>query len=170
MLFFVFISNGTNHLKKEIVSEIVSKLKNSESVIIFQYQGLTVDDLSTLRKELKTVNADVKIYKNTLLKRAADELNINLDEFLAGPNAVCFGESLLEPIKIVSEFAKKNNKLDIRVGVISGSVADVNVIKEYAAIPSREGLLTMLAGGMIQYVRDLAIGLNLYAETKEGKE
>ena len=131
---------------------------------------MTVDDLSTLRKELKTVNADVKIYKNTLLKRAADELNINLDEFLAGPNAVCFGESLLEPIKIVSEFAKKNNKLDIRVGVISGSVADVNVIKEYAAIPSREGLLTMLAGGMIQYVRDLAIGLNLYAETKEGKE
>ena len=156
--------------KKAIVEEIVAKLKDSESVMIFQYQGLTVEDLSNLRKELKTVDSDVKVYKNTLLKRAADELNINLDDFLEGPNAICFGKTLLEPIKIVSEFAKKHDKLDIRVGIISGNVADVSVIKEYAEIPSREGLLTMLAGGMIQYVRDLAIGLNLYADKLEGKE
>lgn len=156
--------------KKKVVEEIVGKLKNSESVIIFQYQGMTVDEISALRKELKPVNAEVKVYKNTLLKRAADEQKINLDEFLEGPNAILFGESLLEPIKIVSEFAKKHDKLDIRVGVISGNVADLSVIKEYASIPSREGLLTMLAGGMMQYVRDLAIGLNLYAEQKEGNE
>ena len=156
--------------KKNIVKEIVDKLKKSESVIIFQYQGMTVEELSSLRRELREVNADVKVYKNTLLKRAADELKLNLDDFLEGPNAILFGETLLEPIKIVSDFAKKHEKLDIRVGVISGSVADLNAIKEYASIPSREGLLTMLAGGMMQYVRDLAIGLNLYAEQKEGKE
>ena len=156
--------------KKNVVKEIVDKLKKSESVIIFQYQGMTVEELSTLRRELREVNADVKVYKNTLLKRAADELKLNLDDFLEGPNAILFGETLLEPIKIVSEFAKSHDKLDIRVGVISGSVADLNAIKEYASIPSREGLLTMLAGGMMQYVRDLAIGLNLYAEQKEGKE
>lgn len=156
--------------KKQVVSEIVDKLKSSESVIIFQYQGLTVEELSSLRRELKEVNSDVKVYKNTLLKRAADELNINLDDFLEGPNAILFGKSLLEPIKVISEFAKKHDKLDIRVGVISGDVADVSVIKEYANIPSREGLLTMLAGGMMQYVKDLAIGLNLYAEQLEGKE
>ena len=156
--------------KKKVVEEIVDKLKKSESVIIFQYQGMTVEEISSLRKELKTVNAEVKVYKNTLLKRAAGELNINLDAFLEGPNAILFGESLLEPIKIVSEFAKKNDKMDIRVGVISGNVADVSVINEYASIPSREGLLTMLAGGMMQYVKDLAIGLNLYAEQKEGNE
>ncbi len=156
--------------KKNVVKEIVDKLKKSESVIIFQYQGMTVEELSSLRRELREVNADVKVYKNTLLKRAADELKLNLDDFLEGPNAILFGETLLEPIKIVSDFAKKHEKLDIRVGVISGSVADLNAIKEYASIPSREGLLTMLAGGMMQYVRDLAIGLNLYAEQKEGKE
>lgn len=156
--------------KKAIVSEIIDKINNSESVIIFQYQGLTVEELSELRKKLHEVDSDIKIYKNTLLKRAADELKINLDDFMAGPNAICFGASLLEPIKIVSEFAKSHDKLDIRVGIISGSVADVSVIKEYAEIPSREGLLTMLASGMIQYVRDLAIGLNLYAEQLEGKE
>ena len=156
--------------KKKTVDEIVDKLKTSESVIIFQYQGMSVADLSNLRRKLKEAQAEVKVYKNTLLKRAADELNINLDDFLAGPNAILFGKTLLEPIKIISEFAKSNDKLDIRVGVISGDVADISVIKEYASIPSREGLLTMLAGGMMQYVKDLAISLNLYAEKMEGKE
>lgn len=156
--------------KKLVVSEIVDNIKNSESVILFQYQGLTVAEMSELRNQLKEVNSTVKIYKNTLLKRALDEINVDMNEFLEGPNAILFGSSLLEPIKIISEYAKKHDKLDIRVGIISGDVASLDVIKDYASIPSREGLLTMLAGGMIQYVRDLAIGLNLYAEKLEGKE
>jgi len=153
--------------KKQIVSEITDKIKNSESVIVFQYQGLTVDELSELRKSLREVNSEVKVYKNTLLKRALDDLNISLDGFLEGPNAILFGENLLEPIKVISEFAKTHEKLSIRVGIISGDVADLATINEYANIPSFEGLLTMLAGGMIQYVRDLSIGLNLYAESLE---
>jgi len=153
--------------KKEIVAEISEKIKNSESVILFQYQGLTVADLSALRNKLREANAEVKVYKNTLLKRSLDDLNLSLDGFLEGPNAILFGKDLLEPIKVIADFAKEHDKLDIRVGIISGDVADINTIREYASIPSREGLLTMLAGGMIQYVRDLAIGLNLYAEQLE---
>ena len=153
--------------KKEIVAEITEKIKNSESVILFQYQGLTVSDLSTLRNKLRDANAEVKVYKNTLLKRALDDLKLNLEGFLEGPNAILFGKDLLEPIKVIADFAKENDKLEIRVGIISGDVADINTIREYANIPSRDGLLTMLAGGMMQYVRDLAIGLNLYAEQLE---
>ena len=156
--------------KKQIVSEIVDKIKNSESVIIFQYQGLTVSELTELRNKLKEVNSEVKIYKNTMLKLACDELNINIDNFLEGPNAILFGTDLLEPVKIISNYAKDHNKLDIRVGILSGNVAEKDVIKEYASIPSREGLLTMLASGMIAYVRDLSIALNLYAEKMEGEE
>jgi len=156
--------------KKIIVSEIVDNIKNSESVILFQYQGLTVAEMSELRNKLNEINSNVKIYKNTLLKRALSELSIDMDEFLEGPNAVLFGETLLEPIKIIAEFAKEHEKLNIRVGIISGDVASLETIKEYASIPSREGLLTMLAGGMIQYVKDLSISLNLYAEQLEGKE
>lgn len=156
--------------KKLVVSEIIDNIKNSESVILFQYQGLSVAEMSELRNKLKEVNSTIKIYKNTLLKRALDEINIDMNEFLEGPNAILFGSSLLEPIKIISEYAKDHDKLDIRVGIISGDIASLDVIKDYASIPSREGLLTMLAGGMIQYVRDLAIGLNLYAEKLEGKE
>lgn len=156
--------------KKVIVSEIIDNIKNSESVILFQYQGLTVAEMSELRNKLNEVNASVRIYKNTLLKRALDELKINMDDFLSGPNAILFGKNLLEPIKIISEYAKEHEKLNIRVGIISGDVASLETIKEYASIPSREGLLTMLAGGMIQYVKDLSISLNLYAEKLEGKE
>ncbi len=153
--------------KKAVVEEITNKIKDSESVILFTYQGLTVSELSALRRELKKADAEVCVYKNTLVKRALDDLKIDLDGFLEGPNAILFGKELLEPIKIISNFAKDHDKLNIRVGIISGDVASLDEIKKYANIPSREGLLTMLAGGMIQYVKDLAIGLNLYAEKLE---
>ena len=153
--------------KKEIVNEIEENIKNSESVILFQYQGLTVADLSDLRTKLRETDATVKVYKNTLLKRALDDLNVNFEGFLEGPNAILFGKNLLEPIKVLADFAKSHDKLDIRVGIISGSVADLATIKEYASIPSREGLLTMLAAGMMEHVRNLSIALNLYAEGKE---
>ena len=153
--------------KKAIVNEIKENIQNSESVVVFSYQGLTVAELSELRKELKKTDSEVKIYKNTLFKRAVEDLDINLDGFYEGPNAILFGKDLLEPIKIISNFVKDHEKANITVGIINGTKADLEVIKEYASIPSREGLLTMLAGGMIQYVRDLAIGLNLYAEQLE---
>lgn len=153
--------------KKAIVSEITDNLKNSESVILFEYQGLTVSEVSELRKKLREVEGEVKVYKNTLLKRALDDLNISLDGFLEGPNAIMFGRNLLEPIKVISEFAKSHDKMNIRVGIINGEKAELSVIKEYAAIPSYEGLLTMLAAGMMEHVRNLSIGLNLYAEKLE---
>ena len=96
-------------------------------------------------------------------------MKIDLDDFLEGPNAIVFGKDLLEPIKAISNFAKDHENLEIRVGIISGEVADINVINEYASIPSMEGLLTMLARGMMEHVSNLAIGLNLYAEKLEEK-
>lgn len=153
--------------KKLIVSEITDKIKASESVVLFEYQGLTVSEVSELRKKLRESQGEVRVYKNTLLKRALDDLNINLDGFLEGPNAIMFGKNLLEPIKVISEFQKSHDKMNIRVGIINGEKAELSVIKEYAAIPSYEGLLTMLAAGMMEHVRNLSIGLNLYAEKLE---
>ena len=154
--------------KEAVVNEIADKVKNSESVILFSYQGLTVADMDELRKGLRGQNGEVKIYKNTLVKRALDSLNIKMESsFLEGPNAIVFGSSLLEPIKEISKFAKDHEQAQVRIGIISGEIADLEEIKKYATIPSRETLLTQLAGGMISYVRDLSIALNLYAEKKE---
>ena len=154
--------------KSAVVSEISDKVKASESVIVFSYQGLTVAEFTELRRNLKDANGEVKIYKNTLVRRALNDLSIGMDDaFLEGPNAIVFGKTLLEPIKVLSKFAKEHEKATIRVGIISGNVASLETINEYASIPSREGLLTQLAGGMIQYVRDLSIALNLYSEKLE---
>ena len=154
--------------KENVVNEIKESVKSSESVILFSYQGLTVSDISELRRKLRDANGEIKIYKNTLVKRALDELNIKMDPaFLEGPNAIVFGKELLEPIKIISKFSKDHELAVVRIGIISGEVADLEVINKYASIPSRETLLTQLAGGMIQYVRDLSIALNLYAEELE---
>ncbi len=153
--------------KRAIVSEITDKIKTSESVILFEYQGLTVSEISDLRRKLREAKGEVKIYKNTLLKRALDDLKIDLNGFLEGPNAVMFGSQLLEPIKVIADFAKDHDKMQVRVGIINGDVAELSVINEYASIPSYEGLLTQLAAGMMEHVRNLAIGLNMYAEKLE---
>ena len=93
-----------------------------------------------------------------------------MDEFLAGPNAILFSKKLLEGIKILAEFAKDNKNLDIRAGIIKGDVVNVDTIKEYANIPSMEGLLTMLAGGMMDHVKNLSISLKMLAENlNDGK-
>lgn len=155
--------------KRETVAEITDKLKNSESVVLFRYAESTVADMQELRRELKKLDSEVKIYKNTLVKRALDDMNIDLSSFLEGPNAIVFGKNLLEPIKAISEFAKKHENVEIVTGIIKGEVVNLDTIKEYASIPSMEGLLTMFAGGLIEHVKNLSVALNLYAE-KLGEE
>ena len=150
--------------KQATIDEIAGKVKDSESVILFRYAQSTVADMQSLRKELKNVDSEVKVYKNTLVKRALDDMNINLDEYLEGPNAIVFGKEMLEPIKIISKFAKDHDNIEIVSGIVNGEAVDLDTIKGYASIPSREGLLTMLAGGLIEHVRNLSIALNLYAE------
>ncbi len=154
--------------KENIVKEITDKVKSSESVILFAYQGLTVSEMEELRNVLRENEAEVKIYKNTLVKRALDSLNINMEtSYLEGPNAIVFGKNLLEPIKVISKFAKEHEAANVRIGILSGEVADLDVINKYATIPSRDTLLTQLASGMMAYVKDLSIALNLYSESKE---
>lgn len=150
--------------KKNVVSEISDKLKNSESVILFKYAQSTVSDMEELRKELKKIDSEVKVYKNTLVKRALDDMNIDLSSYLEGPNAIVFGKDLLEPIKAISEFAKNHNNIELVTGIINGEVVSLDTIKDYASIPSMDGLLTMFAGGLIEHVKNLSIALNLYAE------
>ncbi|MCX4365672.1 MAG: 50S ribosomal protein L10 [Bacilli bacterium] len=155
--------------KRETVAEITDKLKNSESIILFRYAESTVADMQELRRELKKLDSEVKIYKNTLVKRALDDMNIDLSSFLEGPNAIVFGKNLLEPIKAISEFASKHGNVEIITGIVKGEVVSLDTIKDYASIPSMEGLLTMFAGGLIEHVKNLSVALNLYAE-KLGEE
>lgn len=160
-------SEKSLNLKKETVSEIADKIKNSASVIVFTYQGLTVSEMAELRKELKNSNSEVKVYKNTLAKRAFLDSGINNEEFWEGPNAILFGGDLLEPIKTISKFSKGRDNVKIRTGYADGKILSIDEINAYASIPSREGLLTMFAGGLMQYAKYFAIGVDLYAKKIE---
>lgn len=153
--------------KGQIVEEIVSKVKESACVVLFENQGLTVSETNELRRALRENGSSFKIYKNTLTKRALDSLKIDFDSELDGPKAIAFGNDAIAPIKILSEFAKKTNKLELKIGYVDGNVADANMLNTLASIPSREQLLTMFAGGLMQTVRDFAICLDLHSQNLE---
>jgi len=152
--------------KKEVVNEIKSKIKASQAVIFFDYRGLTDTELKELRIKLKDSGSELKVYKNTLTSLALKDLDYEMDE-LTGPKAMAYSEDLLSPIKVLAEYAKAHKALEIKVGILDSKVADIETINKFATIPNREGLLTMLAGGLIGIPRDLAIALNMVAEQKE---
>ena len=153
--------------KQVVIDEIKEKFTNAKSVVLFDPRGLKVSEVTELRRNLRESSSDYKVYKNTLVKRALMESGLELDSYLEGPTAISFSSDELAPVKIVSEFAKNHEALELKAGVVEGKVATLEDLKSYAAIPSREGLLTMLAGGMIQTVKDLSICLDLYTKQSE---
>ena len=156
--------------KQAVIDEIKERTENSNSVVLFDYRGITDSEAKELRVRLREVNADYKVYKNTLMARAFHDLDIDLDEALSGPSAFAFSEDQIAPIKVLSDFAKEHPALVLKVGIVDGEKADQAKLSEYATIPSRDGLLTMLAGGMIGLVKDLSICLDLYSQQKEESE
>ena len=153
--------------KQETVNEITNKVKESSSTVLFEYHGLTVNETMELRRKLKESGSEYKVYKNTLVKRALDSLNIDLDSELNGPKAIAFGTDAVAPIKVLSDFAKDHPALVMKIGYVDGQIADTNMLKQLASIPSREGLLTMLASGLMGVVKDLSICLDLYSKDLE---
>lgn len=150
-----------------VVEEIKSTVENSATTVWFDNNGLSVAEQTELRRLLRENDCELKVYKNTLTKRAVDSLNITLTEELEGPKVLAFGKDAIAPIKIISEFAKKHPALELKMGIVDGEVADTNMLSQLASIPSRDGLLTMLAGGLMGTVRDLSIALDLYSEQLE---
>ena len=153
--------------KQEVIEEIKERTEKSNSIVLFDYRGITDSEAKQLRIKLREAGADYKVYKNTLMSRAFSDLGIDLSASLTGPSAFAFSEDQIAPIKVLSEFAKEHPELVLKVGLVDGEIADQAKLAEYATLPSRDGLLTMLAGGMIGLVKDLSICLDLYSQQKE---
>ena len=153
--------------KQEVIDEIKSKITESKGIVLFDYRGITDAEAKELRRSLRETGADYKVYKNTLMARALNDLNIDLSDNLTGPSALAYSEDQVAPIKVLTDFAKTHPAVILKVGIVNNEVTDKNKLASLATIPSREGLLTMLAGGMIGIARDLSICLDLYAKQKE---
>ena len=153
--------------KQTVIDEIKERVQGATTIVLFDYRGITDSEAKELRVKLRESNSDYKVYKNTLMTRAFNDLGIDLTEGLSGPSAFAYGTDQIAPVKILSDFAKDHPALVLKVGIVDGEKADQAKLSEYAALPSRDQLLTMLAGGMIGLVKDLSICLDLYSKQKE---
>lgn len=154
--------------KQQLVSEVTAKLQESSCTVVADYRGLTVAQVTQLRKNLREAGVEFQVLKNTLVRRATAEANLSeLDSVLTGPTAIAFGKDVVAPAKVLSDFAKKNDKLQIKGGVVEGRVVDQAQIKALADMPSREGLLSMLLSVLQAPIRNFALAVKAVSEKQE---
>lgn len=142
---------GANRAIKEAkVQEIKEKLEKAEAIILANYQGLTVEEDTELRKKFRESGVDYKIYKNTLVKLALKELGVEgLDESLKGPVSMAIGyEDPTAPARILNDFAKEHKALELKAGYVQKQIYDIDKVKELAAIPPKEVLVAKLLGSL----------------------
>ena len=156
-------------LKQPIVEEISAKIKDAQSVVLVDYRGLTVEQDTQLRKKLREAGVTYKVYKNTFMNFAFKGTEFEgLAPYLEGPSAMAYSNTdATAPARVLAEFAKKADKLQIKAGVVEGTVYDAAGMAKIADIPSREVLLGRLLGSMQSPIANLARVLNQIAE-KDG--
>lgn len=155
--------------KKAVVEEITGKLQNSASTVVVEYRGLTVAEVTELRRQLRAESIEFKVYKNSMVSRAAEAANLEgLNETLVGPNALAFGTDAVAPARILAKFAKTHNALVIKSGVIEGKVFDAEAVNKFATLPNKEGLISMFLGCLQSPVIKFACAVKAVAEAKEG--
>jgi large subunit ribosomal protein L10 len=154
--------------KQQLVAEVTDKLRQSACTIVTDYRGLTVAQITELRKQLREAGVEFQVIKNSLTRRATANANLTqLDEHLTGPSAIAFSADPVAPAKIISGFAKKNDNLKVKAGVVEGRVVDATQIKALADLPSREGLLSMLLSVLQAPMRNFALAVKAVGEQKE---
>ncbi|MCE5525851.1 50S ribosomal protein L10 [Staphylococcus pseudintermedius] len=161
--------SGIIEAKKQQVDVIADQLKGSVSTVVVDYRGLTVAEVTELRKQLREANVQYKVYKNTMLRRAAEKAGIEgLDKFLTGPTAVAFTtEDVVAPAKVIAGFAKEHEALEIKSGIMEGSVITADEVKTVGSLPSHEGLVSMLLSVLQAPMRNFAYAVKAVGESKE---
>ncbi|WP_433944248.1 50S ribosomal protein L10 [Paenibacillus sp. SN-8-1] len=155
--------------KQDAVDVVTSKLRESVTTVVADYRGLNVSQVTELRKQLREAGIEFQVLKNSLVRRATAAADLSeLDQVLTGPTAIAFSTNdAVAPAKILSDFAKKNDALEIKGGVVEGRVVGVDQIKALADLPSREGLLSMLLSVLQAPVRNFALAVKAVADKEE---
>ena len=154
--------------KVTVVNEVKEKLESSSSAVVVEYRGLSVKEVTELRRLLMKEGIDFKVYKNSMVERAANELGYSdLAESLKGPNAFAFSKDAVAPARVLAKFAKKNELLVLKGGVVEGKVVDVATIKTLASLPGREAMISMILGMLQSPVRKFAYAISQVAEQKQ---
>jgi len=155
--------------KEELVKALAERMKSAKVIILTDYRGINVEDVTKLRADLRNVNAEYKVIKNNIIKRALDmNGESGLDDLLVGPTAILMGdEDYLEPSKVIYNFTKNNDFYKIKGGIIDGKVMTAEEIIALAKLPSRQELLAKLAGCLLANISKLAVALDQVKAQKE---
>lgn len=148
--------------KEAAVAELQEKFASAKSVVVVDYRGLTVAQATKLRKQLREQGVELKVVKNTLARIATNNLGFGaINDYLVGTTALAFGlQDAVAPAKVLTDFSKENEKLQIKAGLLEGKVIDDKGVKALAALPSREVLLAQVAGALKSPLQGLAMVLN----------
>ena len=153
--------------KQEEVKVVTDKMKNSAAIVVFKYQGLTVEAFQNLRREMRQNGCEVSVIKNNISSRAAKECGYDdFTDAFVGPVAIAFAkDDVVAPAKVLfKQLSQENNKIEVVKGVVDGDVYSFDQLKELSVLPSYETLLTQLAAGMLGTLSQLSIGLNMLVE------
>lgn len=164
--------NKNRQLKEAKVAEIKGKLEKAQAVVLSDYQGLSVEQDTELRKALREAGVEYKVYKNSLVTLAAKELGLDgIAEYLEGPVSIAFGyEDATAPARVLNNFAKANKKLELKAGIVDGTIYNGENIKMLAEIPSKEVLIAKLLGSIKSPVSKFARLLGAIKDQKETTE
>jgi len=157
--------------KQEAVAAVAAKISESSSTIIADYRGLNVSQVTELRKQLREAGVEFQVLKNSIVRRATEGTDLEgLNSILTGPTAVAFSkEDAVVPAKILNNFAKANDALKLKGGVVEGRVVSMEEVKALAELPSREGLLSMLLSVLQAPVRNFALAVKAVGEKQEAQ-
>ena len=155
--------------KIELVNEVAQKLSDSASSVVVEYRGLSVAEVTELRRTLRGEDIEFKVYKNSIVRRAAEQAGFeSLNDVLVGPNAIAFSSDSVAPSRILVKFAKKHPKLVLKGGLVEKGVVDATTLTTLSALPNKEGMISMFLGCLQSPIRSFACAVKAVAEARDG--
>lgn len=166
------MSEATIAVKAQQVAEVADKFKNATSAVVADVRGLTVDESTKLRAELRGEGVELRVIKNKVLVRAAEAADwSDMNDLFAGPSAVAFSnDDAIAPARVLKKYTDDIDALEIKGGFIDGNMASIEEINKYAALPGRDGLLSMLLSTLQAPVRNVAYAVKAVSDAKEEAE
>lgn len=154
--------------KQELVNLIADKIEKAGSTVVVEYRGLTVKEVTELRKTLREEGCEMVVFKNSMTQRAVEKLGYNdLLQSLTGPNAIAVSNDEIAASRVLSKFAKKHDKLVIKAGIVENKVIDATEIAQLASLPNKEGMLSMLLSCLQSPISSFARATKAIADAKE---
>jgi large subunit ribosomal protein L10 len=153
--------------KQVVIDEIAEKFEAAVSSVVVEYRGLSVAEVTELRRALRDEEVELKVYKNSMAQRACENVGFGeLKDQLTGPNAIAFGKDAVAPARVLAKFAKKHAALILKGAVVEGKVVGLDTVQELSLLPNKEGMLSMLLSCLQSPVRSVALAVKAVSEAK----